>query len=470
MYYRLKPPYAFRGWRKLPFAIRAEYGEHAADRAHFFEKPLFMELLYLNGVDDVDPAVMSEGFRRTVAELADRGLVEASAELLGPLEPWQRYRVFPARYAESVHWAITGRCNFRCRHCLVSAPDAHQPQLPLPDLLHIADEIARCGMKFVEITGGEPLVREDFAELVTALSERDLHIRTLFTNASLLDEGVLQTLLSNGQRPAFQLSFDGLGHHDWLRGVPGAEKQADAAFRLLKDHGLPVAAAVMVHRGNRDCLMPTATHLARLGVSSMRVNAPQELGAWKEYSSDYALAFDELWDVYRDFIPRYLEGGSPIDVQLDGFFSCKKGSADYEIPYVRHLKEGSDWSKLPYCEAVRYNMHIRPDGRVAPCMGFSDTVLGDRFASVLEEHLGDILLDGFYHDVVETKLSDLLEANPECRECDSWTSCAAGCMLQGMTDEGNYLVPDPQMCWFHKNVGEAGVRAVAEAALNSTAG
>jgi hypothetical protein len=42
-------------------------------------------------------------------------------------------------------------------------------------------------------------------------------------------------------------------------------------------------------------------------------------------------------------------------------------------------------------------------------------------------------------------------------------------MLQGMTDEGDYLVPDPQICWFHKNVGEASVRAVADAALSSTA-
>ena len=31
-----------------------------------------------------------------------------------------------------------------------------------------------------------------------------------------------------------------------------------------------------------------------------------------------------------------------------------------------------------------------------PCMGFSDTVLSDRFPSVLENHLGDLTLEGYY--------------------------------------------------------------------------
>ena len=292
----------------------------------------------------------------SLAELIEHGYVEESEEPLSPLDSWQRYRVYPSRCVESVHWAITGKCNFRCRHCLVSAPGANHPQLPLSDLEHIADEIARCGVKFIDVTGGEPLVRNDFPEFV-------------------------------------------------------------------------------------------------------------KMSVWKEHSSDYALSYDELWDVYRDFIPRYFEDGSPIDVELDGFFLCKKGSTDYKVTYQHHTKDGSPWDKLPYCESIRYNPHICPDERVAPCMGFSDTVLGNRFPSVMEEHLGDILLRGHYHDVVETKLSDLLAKNPECAECEHWLGCTGGCMLSGMGDDGDYLVPDPQICWFHKNVGEAAVCEVVDAAL-----
>ena len=76
-------------------------------------------------------------------------------------------------------------CNFKCRHCLVSAPDAHHPQLPLSDCLHIVDEIASCGINRVDITGGEPLVRNDFEEIVKALSKYGIDIGVMFTNASL---------------------------------------------------------------------------------------------------------------------------------------------------------------------------------------------------------------------------------------------------------------------------------------------
>jgi len=31
--------------------------------------------------------------------------------------------------------------------------------------------------------------------------------------------------------------------------------------------------------------------------------------------------------------------------------------------------------------------------------------------------------------------------------------CCVGCMLNSMGDDGNYLVPAPQICWFRKSVG-----------------
>ena len=98
-------------------------------------------------------------------------------------------------------------------------------------------------------------------------------------------------------------------------------------------------------------------------------------------------------------------------------------------------------------------------------MGFSDTALKEKFPSVLEHHLGDLILAGFYHDVVETKVSDLLAKNPECASCKFLRKCCGGCMIEGITDDGDYLVPDDRCCYFHKHIGEEAVRAVADAAI-----
>ena len=465
MYYRLKEPWAFRGWKKLPFAICAMAGEKKHEEPYFMEKEPFLELLCCNGEEDVDVSAFSKAGQKIIQEMTQKGIMEDSQTLLPPLSPFQRYHVYPSRYIRGVHWSITGKCNFQCRHCLVSAPNAHHPQLPLSDCLHIVDEIAKCGINRVDITGGEPLVRRDFEEIVKALSERNIDIGVLFTNASLLTKDTLDMLEKYRQHPVFQLSFDGLGHHDWLRGVPGAEQQADAAFHLLQDRGFTVNAAMCIHRENRDSLRDTYNYLAKLGVENMRVNSPQSLGLWKQYEDQYALTKDEVWAAYKDCITHWFEDGMPIGLELDGFFRCQKGKTNYRVTYQHSAKEDSDWSRYPYCESVRYNVYIGPEARLAPCMGFSDTALKEKFPSVLEHPLGELTLDSFYHDIVETKISDLLAKNPQCAACEYLPKCCGGCMVEGITDEGDYLVPDERCCYFHKHIGADAVRAVADAAI-----
>ena len=435
------------------------------DMPRFFEKEPFLDLLYCNGGEDVDPALFSEPGRMFLREFVDAGIIEESTEPLPPLKSYQRYRIYPSRYLESAHWSITGKCNFHCRHCLVSAPDANLPQLPLEDIFHIVRGIADCGIKRVDITGGEPLFRTDLEQIVEAISKYGLRIGVVFTNASLLDNDVLDMFERHGQRPGFQMSFDGLGHHDWLRGVAGAEKAADTALRLLQEREYPVSVAMCIHRGNRDSLRNTVRYLASLGVRSLRVNAPQEFGSWKRYSQSYALTEDEVWESYREYIPQFFADGMPVDIELDGYFFCKKGQTDYRVTYASRESNGFAWNRIPYCESMRYNMHIGSNGRIYPCMAFSDSALSEVFPSSLEQPLGKITLSGVSHDVVETKVADLLARNPECSACGHLPNCMGGCMVQSMSEEGDYLIPDQRCCYFHKHIGEAAVREIADAAI-----
>ena len=465
MYFRLKEPWAFRGWSELPFAIRAERGDKKFDKPYFFKKEPFMDLLFCNGEEDVNQTSLSEEGWQHIRKLIELDIVEESPDPLPPLARWQRYRIFPARYISWVHWSITGKCNFNCRHCLVSAPDAHLPQLPIENILHIADEIARAGIRRADITGGEPLLRQDFERIVEALSAADVAIGVVYTNASLLRDETLDMFERHGQHPAFQLSFDGLGHHDWLRGVPGAEAQADAAFRLLRKRGYRANAAMCIHRENRDSLRDTANYLAGLGVDNLKVNSPAVMGEWRDYSDEFALTDGELWETYRDFIPNWFADGMPIGIELDGYFHCRKDDTNYRIGYAHHCTSDTDWTKIPYCEATRYMMHIGPDGRAYACMAFSDSVQKDSMPSLLEQPLSEISLASAYRDVVDTKVADLLAKNPECASCEHLPACCGGCMAQDMTDDGDYLVPESRCCYFYKHVGEQAVRDIADAAI-----
>lgn len=465
-YYKLDTKYAFRGWKRRPYALRIMSGERTLSNPYFFSKEDFLLLLCCNGEENVDEDALSEKQQIFLHQLNQEKVIHKSNEPMGALEPYQRYHVYPSIYLQSVHWSITGKCNYKCRHCLLSAPNNCHPQLPLEDCLHIIEQISKCGVRQIDITGGEPLVRSDFLVIAKALTEHKIHIRLIFTNASLLNEEVLEELERMGQHPSFQISYDGVGHHSWLRGIPGAEEELLSALKLLHKRKIHYSCAMCIHKGNADSLSETVRVLANYGCSSLRLNTPQELGIWKEYSQKYALSWMEAWDIYKAYIPEYFKDGMPIGLELDGFFRCRAHSTRYTVSYVHHAPHNSDFSKIPYCESIKYNAYIDAEGRLVPCMGFSDiSAVKDKFPSLLSDDMGKATWDSFYSQVAKTTIQQMIDHNPECCDCEHIYRCCGGCMVEGTTPDGDFLNYDPHCCWFHKSIGEAAVRAVADAAI-----
>jgi radical SAM protein with 4Fe4S-binding SPASM domain len=86
---------------------------------------------------------------------------------------------------------LTARCNNDCRHCYINLP-ANDPvararELSLAEISRIADEAVSLGAIWCLITGGEPLLRPDFAEVYLALKRKGLLV-SVFTNATLVNE------------------------------------------------------------------------------------------------------------------------------------------------------------------------------------------------------------------------------------------------------------------------------------------
>ena len=100
-------------------------------------------------------------------------------------------------------------------------------------------------------------------------------------------------------------------------------------------------------------------------------------------------------------------------------------------------------------------------------MGFSYSVIGENFPNILEVPLKDILLESYYQDVVDTKLQAVLDANSDCRQCQHFNICKAGCMIESMTPEGDFRMHDRRICHFHKAIGQAAARALIEDAITS---
>lgn len=84
---------------------------------------------------------------------------------------------------------LTRKCNFGCKHCFLGNPTPEslaRPELSYEKWIDIFDQyVAEEGL-FITITGGEPLLRQDFKKIWIALKKRGFLI-SLFTNGSLID-------------------------------------------------------------------------------------------------------------------------------------------------------------------------------------------------------------------------------------------------------------------------------------------
>jgi len=84
---------------------------------------------------------------------------------------------------------LTERCNNNCTHCYVNLPandqDAKKRELSFQEIREIADEAVEMGCLWWLITGGEPLLREDFTDIYLYLKKKGI-LTGVFTNATLI--------------------------------------------------------------------------------------------------------------------------------------------------------------------------------------------------------------------------------------------------------------------------------------------
>ena len=120
--------------------------------------------------------------------------------------------------------SITDRCNLRCFYCMPQQPEhlCHADILSYEEIVRIARLAASLGITKIRITGGEPLVRKDCAELI-AMLKRISGIQTvaLTTNGTLLEQALPE--LCKAGLDAVNISIDTMQEAVWHR-ITGCDK------------------------------------------------------------------------------------------------------------------------------------------------------------------------------------------------------------------------------------------------------
>ena len=138
--------------------------------------------------------------------------------------------------------SVTDLCNLRCRYCMPDGVEKLEREavLTYEEFLRLAALFAQCGIDTVRVTGGEPLVRKNVAQLVAGLKAiPGIRKVTMTTNGILLAQQ-LPALLAAGL-DSVNISLDTL-RPEVFRQITARDDFAavQAGLQAALESGLPV--------------------------------------------------------------------------------------------------------------------------------------------------------------------------------------------------------------------------------------
>lgn len=315
-------------------------------------------------------------------------------------------------------WELTYACNLACVHCLSSSGQRDDRELTTAEAKAVIDELNRLQVFYINIGGGEPMIRRDFLELVDYAISKNVGVK-FSTNGAFIDTEKAMRFAAMDYLD-IQISLDGIdaATNDAVRGV-GSYDIAIRAMEHLKaaDFG-PFKISIVVTRHNVDQLdefKALADHYgAQLRVTRLR---PSGRGAesWHDLHPT---------DAQQRQIYNWLLAHGENVLTGDSFF---------------HLNAlGESLPGLNMCGAGRIVCLIDPIGDVYAC----PFVLHDQFKA------GSVRDKGGFAGV--WKESDLFlslrepESAGACTACGQYDACQGGCMaakfFTGLPLDG----PDPE--------------------------
>lgn len=149
---------------------------------------------------------------------------------------------------------LTARCNLNCRHCYINLHAGNQKakkgELSLKQITQIGREAVSLGAIWCLLSGGEPLLREDFFDIYLSLKTQGLLV-SIFTNATLIKNRHIDFLKKYPPRD-IEITVYGITPETYenVTRIPGSYQAFRQGLDRLLDAGIPVTLKAMAMRSN----------------------------------------------------------------------------------------------------------------------------------------------------------------------------------------------------------------------------
>lgn len=324
---------------------------------------------------------------------------------------------------------LTPLCNMDCRMCYIRLTPQQQaairPLRTAKEWISLAETARAKGMLYLLLTGGEPFLRPDFREILSALHHMGLLI-SINSNGTLIDKDVVSWLR---ETPPLRvnLTLYGASNETYARLCrnPNGFTQAVNAIHLLKEAGIGVKLNCSVtpynagdleqifEFANREGLVLQATSYMFPPLRRDRNLVGQNDRFSPEEAAYQAARIEYLSGGKENFLRRLERqdfGTLPVDTEE----ACSETEGD------------GIW-----CRAGKCSFWVTWDGRLLPCGMLPLQGAADVFSVGFEEAWRRA-----------AALAKEIRLPGQCKECGMKTQCRA-CAAMVLTETGTFhSVPD----------------------------
>jgi len=299
---------------------------------------------------------------------------------------------------------LTYRCNNSCRHCWISIP-ANSPEkeneLTFDQVNRIVNEARGMGCRRWAISGGEPMLRPDFAEIFDYITRKSVSY-SLNTNGTLIDPKIARLMKRKGNKMV-ALYGATAAVHDRITGTPGSFEAVMQGFAYLKEADAGFIVQIVPMRDNFGQfnemirLAESLSPLWRIGASWLHLSACGDL------------------ERNREIVRQRLD---PRDVvALDKpELSWKNSVEKKDALGCRHLKD--DTRLLASCIASRQDFYVDPYGRMTFCSLIKEAALRFDLKMGTFQEGWDVFIPSLVEKVTGGK-----EYNENCGSCGLREDC-----------------------------------------------
>ncbi|MFB3763859.1 MAG: radical SAM protein [Methanotrichaceae archaeon] len=324
-----------------------------------------------------------------------------------------------------VSWELTNACNLNCIYCFNDSGRAFENELTKEEIYSTLRSLNDAGVIRIEFTGGEPMMRQDFVDIIKEAYKLDFII-SIASNGTVIKKNIA-SVLKDIEVAHVQISLDGLKEtHDYHKGLNGAFDLVVQGIKMLKEQDIRVHARMTVTKKNileiEDVLKLSVSlgvnevGMMRVWSSGRSLDGQLNLNANEIIGLNYEM--QRLMELYKE----------EINVRYDhcGFFMREA---------FRPFRENND----RICQCARTTCVIKPDGIVTPC-----EILTMKAGDLRAETFAEIWRDSSVMEEFRSFDPDNLKGT--CGICSDRYVCGGNCRALALIHHGDFYAEDTS-CW-----------------------